>query len=405
MYVITNQEEGRTSTAKKVVLVVLDGVGVGELPDASAYGDCGSNTLAHTALAVGGLELPNMASLGLGNIVPIAGVPSVVSPKASFGKLACRSKGKDSTTGHWELGGLIVAREFPTYPRGFPSDVIERFLGTTGAKGILGNLPASGTVIVQQLGDEHVRTGFPIVYTSADSVFQIAAHEEILPVDHLYRMCRITREKVCVGKDAVGRVIARPFRGTSGSFERTPRRRDFSLEPPGETILDIVSKNGFPTIGIGKIEDLFAGHGLTKALHQENNAEGIEHIIRESSKVGHGLVFANLVDFDMLYGHRNNPTGFALSLQEFDRALPRIAATLTGLDVLVITADHGNDPVMQSTDHSREYVPVLWYTKAHGGIPLGTRTSFADIGKTIAEYFGVENHLSGASFLSLVNGL
>ncbi len=402
MSVLTDQEEANTSAEHKVVLIVLDGVGAGELPDAEVYGDRGSNTLAHIAGATGGLSLPNLAMLGLGNIVPIDGVPPATAALACYGKMACRSKGKDSTTGHWELGGLVVQEEFPTYPGGFPSDLIERFIQATGARGVLGNIPASGTVIIQELGDEHVRTGYPIVYTSADSVFQIAAHEAVLPLEGLYAMCATTRSAVCVGRHAVGRVIARPFIGTStGGYVRTPHRRDFSLQPRGETILDLAMANGIPTVGIGKIDDLFAGRGLGRVFHQESNAEGIDHIVRESSVMHHGLLFANLVDFDMLFGHRNDPVGFAGCLRAFDAALPRILGTLREGDVLAVTADHGNDPVGPSTDHSREYVPVLWYRKGRKGQPLGVRKSFADLGKTIADFFSLENRLAGESFLTV----
>ncbi|HTY01596.1 MAG TPA: phosphopentomutase [Bacteroidota bacterium] len=401
MYVLTNQEEAVTTLERKVLVIVLDGVGVGELPDAGAYGDRGSNTLAHIADAVGGLSLPNLATMGLGNILAVEGVPPSAEPAASYGKMACLSKGKDSTTGHWELGGLVVGEEFPTYPHGFPSSLIERFKRATGVRGVLGNVPASGTVIIQELGDEHVRTGFPIVYTSADSVFQIAAHEAIIPLERLYAMCETTRRDVCVGRHEVGRVIARPFIGSSGSFVRTPRRRDFSLPPKGETLLDVAVAHGVTTIGVGKIEDLFAGRGLSRVLHQENNARGIENILRESSGLRHGILFANLVDFDMLYGHRNDPAGFAGSLREFDAALPGILATLQEGDVLAITADHGNDPVGPGTDHTREYVPILWYARGRTGRALGRRRSFADLAKTIADLFGFENRLSGESFLSL----
>ncbi len=399
MLVLTNQEETETSAEKKVVLIVLDGVGVGELPDAASYGDAGSNTLAHVARATGGLNLPNLGAMGLGNVIAIDGVPPVSAATASYGKMACRSKGKDSTTGHWELGGLVVDEEFPTYPGGFPSDLIERFQRATGARGVLGNTTASGTVIIQELGDEHLRTGFPIVYTSADSVFQIAAHESVIPIDRLYAMCATTRREVCVGRDAVGRVIARPFVGSSGSYVRTPRRKDFSLPPKGMTLLDVVSGSGLPTVGIGKIEDLFAGKGLTRAVHQESNAEGIANIIHESSALHKGLLFVNLVDFDMLFGHRNDPDGFAASLREFDAAVPRIVETLRPGDVMAVTADHGNDPTGPGTDHTREFVPVLWYTKGSAGRPLGTRQSFADLGKSVAAVLGIANTLAGESFL------
>jgi phosphopentomutase len=344
------------------------------------------------------LHLPNLRAFGLGNIIPVQGVPPVAAPRASYGKMASRSTGKDSTTGHWELGGLIVDEEFPTYPQGFPAEVIDRFLQATGARGVLGNTPASGTVIIQELGEEHLRTGFPIVYTSADSVFQIAAHEEVIPLDLLYAMCRITREEVCTGAHAVGRVIARPFLGTAGAFRRTAARKDFSLAPKGLTVLDVLSAAGISTIGLGKIEDLFAGRGLSRCVHQMNNAEGIINILRESQELKSGFLFANLVDFDMLYGHRNDPNGFAACLEEFDGALPDIVATLRQGDCLAISADHGNDPVMNSTDHSREYVPVLWFTPQGPSSALGVRRTFADLGKTVAAFFDVDNMLAGESF-------
>lgn len=312
------------------------------------------------------------------------------------------SKGKDSTTGHWEIAGLILKKEFPTFSKGFSSELLRRFCDTTGAKGYLGNTTASGTAIIQELGSEHVRTGYPIVYTSADSVFQIAAHEEVLPLQQLYAMCQTTRDKVCVGDAAVGRVIARPFVGEKGNFTRTSNRRDFSLEPSGATVLDFLHNGGIETVSIGKVDDLFAGRGLKTKLHTKSNAEGIELIIRESNRMQSGLIFTNLVDFDTLYGHRNDPKGMADALVEFDTALPRILETIDEDDVLVLTADHGNDPVTPSTDHSREYVPLLVYSKKKQGVNLGTRPTFADLGKTVADFFGRKNQLSGESFLAEV---
>lgn len=398
------QDAQTFSATGKIVLIILDGVGIGELPDAAAYGDEGSSTLHNTANAVGGLRVPNLSTLGIGNIASIKGVAPSVKPRGSFGKLAEVSKGKDSTTGHWEIAGLILEREFPTFPEGFPKSLLERFLGETGCKGYLGNTTASGTAIIQQLGDEHVETGFPIVYTSADSVFQIAAHEEVIPLQRLYEICQLTRERLCVGEFAVGRVIARPFLGSNGSFTRTTNRRDFSLLPPSDTVLDVLCKEGIETVSVGKVDDLFAGRGLSKKLHTKSNAEGIEHIVRESSRMKSGLIFANLVDFDTLYGHRNDPQGFALALESFDRELPRIVETIGDDDLLILTADHGNDPVTPSTDHSREYVPLLCYEKSKDlGVNLGTRSTFADIGKTVMDFFGVKNQLSGTSFLSQVS--
>ncbi len=313
------------------------------------------------------------------------------------------SKGKDSTTGHWEIGGLILEKEFPTFSEGFPGELLEKFCRVTGSKGFLGNKTASGTAIIQELGADHVRTGFPIIYTSADSVFQIAAHEEVISLDQLYKMCELARTEICVGDYAVGRVIARPFVGTEGNFSRTTNRRDFSLTPPGDTVLDVLHASPVETVSIGKVDDLFAGRGLSKCLHTKSNAEGIECILRESKAISSGLVFANLVDFDTLYGHRNDPAGMANALKEFDDSLPDIIETIEDEDMLVITADHGNDPVTPSTDHSREYVPLLCYTpRTRKGVDIGTRRSFADLGKTVADFFGVKNSLAGTSFLSVV---
>ncbi|MEW6511761.1 MAG: phosphopentomutase [Bacteroidota bacterium] len=391
------------STTKKIVLIVLDGVGCGELPDARRYGDEGSNTLANTAQAVGGLRLPRLEAFGLGNIVPIQGVQPAGVPSASFGKIAEKSKGKDSTTGHWELAGLVVEKEFPTYPKGFPASLIDRFLSVTGCAGYLGNRTASGTAIIQELGDEHVHTGYPIVYTSADSVFQIAAHEDVIPIDRLYQICTLTRTHVCNGEHAVGRVIARPFVGTSGAYHRTTNRRDFSLAPPAPTVLDLLADDGVETVSVGKVDDLFAGRGLTSTNHTTSNEEGVKALIREGKKQRNALLFANLVDFDTLYGHRNDPKGFAAALEKFDEALPAIAETIGEHDLLMITADHGNDPVTPSTDHSREYVPLLAYSASRKkGNALGTRASFADVGKTIAEFFGLRTSLAGESFLPQV---
>jgi phosphopentomutase len=398
------QDAQTLSSTGKLVLIILDGVGIGELPDAALYADEGSNTLVNMANVVGGLKLPNLSSLGLGNIASIKGVTPSPFPHASFGRMAEVSKGKDSTTGHWEIGGLILEKEFPTFPNGFPKSLLKKFLSATGSHGYLGNKTASGTVIIQELGAEHMTTGFPIVYTSADSVFQIAAHEEVIPLEKLYEICRHARDKACVGEFAVGRVIARPFAGSIGKFTRTANRRDFSLVPPSPTILDILNAAGIDTVSVGKVDDLFAGRGLSKKLHTKSNAEGIEFIINESERMKSGLIFANLVDFDTLYGHRNDPHGFAAALEAFDKALPNILETIGAGDLLVLTADHGNDPVTPSTDHSREYVPLLCVSKSRDkGVNLGTRSTFADVGKTIADFFGVENSLAGSSFLGQVS--
>lgn len=390
----------------KIIFIILDGVGVGELPDAHLYNDQGSNTLGNIAENVQSLDLPNLQKFGLGNIVPIKFVPPSTEPLASYGKMAEVSKGKDSTTGHWELMGLITHKEFPTYPSGFPKPLLDKFQQVTGCKGFLGNYPSSGTVIIQELGEEHQRTGYPIVYTSADSVFQIAAHEETMPLHLLYEMCEKTRNEVCVGEYAVGRIIARPFSGMLGSYYRTTNRRDFSLEPHGKILLEILKEKNIPTIGIGKVDDLYAGRGLEKKLHTQSNQEGINLIIEESSKNANGFIIANLVDFDQLYGHRNDTNGFVKCLEEFDAALPKISETLNDGDWLILTADHGNDPVMPSTDHSREYVPVLVYSPNKKGVSLSTRSSLADLAKTVGDMFGIKESISrldGDSFYRLIS--
>ncbi len=383
---------------KNFILIILDGVGIGELPDADNYGDEGSNTLANIGEKVGGLNLPNLQKLGLGNIHSLKGVQPVASPLASYGKMAEVSQGKDSTTGHWEIAGLKVDIKFPYYPKGFPAELIEKFIKETGVKGVLGNKPASGTEIIKELGDEHVKTGYPIVYTSADSVFQIAAHEEVIPLQRLYEICEIAREKVLVGKDAVGRVIARPFVGKDGNYTRTTNRKDFSLNPPEDTILNVLQKNGFRTVAIGKINDLFNYSGIDVKVKTKSNAEGIEKIIEYSKSEKESFIFANLVDFDVYYGHRDDPVGFHKALMEFDKRLPDILNALDETDALIITADHGNDPTTPSTDHSREYVPLLFYRKGVKGKNLGVRKTFSDVGQTIAHFFKVNNSLKGISF-------
>jgi len=379
-------------------LIILDSCGIGELPDAKLYQDEGSNTIANTAKAVGGLKLPNLEKLGLGNIDTIPGVNPNNSSLANFGKMAELSVGKDSTSGHWEIMGLILKKPFPVYPHGFPPEVIEKFEKTIG-RSILGNKPASGTEIIKELGEEHLRSGKPIVYTSADSVFQITAHEEIIPVDVLYKMCMISR-KILVAEHGVARVIARPFVGKPGSFKRTERRKDFSLAPPSETVLDILKRNDIPVIGIGKIEDLFAGKGLSQSIHTKNNSEGMDKLVEAMKRFKVGLIFINLIDFDMLWGHRNNPSAFAAGLEEFDRRLPEVLDLLEIDDILIITADHGCDPTTPSTDHSREFVPLLVYGRSiRDNINLGIRESFSDVGATIAEIHNIEGTGCGKSFL------
>ncbi len=378
---------------------MLDGVGIGELPDAGKYNDIGSDTLGNMAEKVDGLELPNLERLGLGNIKPIKGIVAQKNPIASYGKMTEVSVGKDSTTGHWELGGIKVDKEFPLYPEGFPKRIIDKFLIETGEKGILGNIPTSGTEIIKELGEEHVSTGYPIVYTSADSVFQIAAHEEIIPLERLYEICRIAREKVLMNKDAVGRIIARPFVGTPGNFTRTTNRRDFSLDPFKPTILDYLNDAGIQTIAVGKINDLFNYRGIKKKDKTKSNLEGIEKIISNAKSENNSLIFANLVDFDVYYGHRLDPGGFHKALKEFDEKLPNILNSLDETDRLILTADHGNDPTTKSTDHSREYVPLLFYHKNMPGKNLGIRKTFSDVAQTVAHFFQINNELEGESFL------
>ena len=385
---------------KNFFVIVLDGVGIGELPDARKYKDEGSNTLCNIAQSVKALHLPNLESLGLGNIEPIQGIRRVDKPEASFGKMAEISEGKDSTTGHWELAGLHVKTEFSYFPDGFSKDIISTFLNETGCNGILGNKAASGTIIIDELGEEHIKTGFPIIYTSADSVFQIAAHEEVIPLKRLYEICSITREKVLAYPLQVGRVIARPFIGTPGNFTRTKNRKDFSLDPPEPTILDILSANNITTVGIGKINDLFNYRGIQKQILTKTNEEGCEQLSKFAVGSKGGFIFANLVDFDVYFGHRNDPAGFAKKLVEFDQFLPAFLDKLDESDRLIITADHGNDPTTPSTDHSREYVPLLYYRKGVTGKNLGVRKTFSDVAKTAADFFSIKNSLNGVSFLN-----
>lgn len=389
--------------AGKVLLVVLDGVGIGAAPDAAAYGDADSDTLGHLGEAVDGLRLPHLAQLGLGNIAPLRGLPPAHWPRACFGKMTPASAGKDSTTGHWELAGLITRRAFPTYPHGFPAELIQRFVAATGCGGVLGNKPASGTAIIQELGEQHLRTGWPIVYTSADSVFQIAAHEQVIPLARLYAICQTTRQQVCVGEHEVSRVIARPFVGRPGAFVRTANRRDFSVAPPGPTLLDVLAGAGLSVTTIGKVDELFAGRGVGLAIHTRSNAEALRALVEQGRRQASGLIFATLTDFDTLYGHRNDPAGFARALEELDAALPAVLEILAPADLLILTADHGNDPTTPSTDHSREYVPLLVYQPGRAaGVDLGVRTSFADVGRTVADYLGVSNPLEGESFLAVL---
>ena len=381
-------------------IIVLDGVGVGELPDASLYSDNGSNTLGNIARELNGLHLPNFQNLGIGNVIPIKGLDSIANPIASYGKMCELSKGKDSTTGHWEISGLFVDTDFDYFPNGFPENIIDKFLQTTGCKGFLGNKAASGTEIIKELGDEHVKTGFPIIYTSADSVFQIAAHQDVIQLENLYEICDKTRNKVLIHPLKVGRVIARPFLGNSGSYERTVYRKDYSLDPPSETVLDLLTKNKINTVAIGKINDLFNYRGISFELKSKSNREGFEQLIKASKEYHSSLIFINLVDFDVYYGHRNDVEGFANALKELDNFLPEFLENLHQSDRVIFTADHGNDPTTPSTDHSREYVPVLYFGKNKPVTNLGIRNTFSDVGKTAAEYFNVKNVLKGTSFLN-----
>ena len=386
---------------RAVALIVLDSAGIGEAPDAAAYGDEGSATIPHIAQAVGGLALPNLADHGLGRLASIDGVPAAARPRGAFGTMVERSPGKDTTTGHWELSGLILSRPFPTYPDGFPPEVIDLFEARIGS-GILGNKVASGTEIIDELGEEHVATGKPIVYTSADSVFQIAAHVDVIPLERLYEMCRIARD-LLRGPHEVGRVIARPFVGAPGGFQRTPDRHDFSVLPPGLTALDALSGAGLEVRGIGKISDIFAARGLTSSRPTRSNDEGISAVIDELAIVQRGLVFANLVDFDQSFGHRNDPVGYASALERFDQRLPEILGALGPDDVVIVTADHGNDPTTASTDHSRERVPLLVMGEpVRPGADLGERACFCDCGSTVVDLLGVPAELAGLSFASLL---
>jgi len=396
----------------RVIVIVLDSVGIGELPDASAYGDEGSNTLGNIAARVP-LKIPTLRSLGLGELVAIGrSSADPQGPRGAYGKMAEKSPGKDSVTGHWEMMGVVLDRPFPTFPHGFPADVIAEFEQRIGRQ-TLGNVVASGTEIIVRLGAEHMRTGKPIVYTSADSVFQIAAHEDVIPIAEQYRICEVAFDLVGRGM-GVGRVIARPFVGAPGSFQRTANRHDYALEPFSETLLDSLTRRGVPVIAIGKINDLFAGRGIARATHTASDAEGMNRLAETLNEGPDGLVFLNLVDFDTVYGHRNDLAGYASNLERFDEALARLLPMLRDADLLVITADHGNDPSTPSTDHSREYVPVMVisgpgkagsYPRAkarphiRAGVDIGTRETFADLGQTIAANFGVGPLAHGTSFL------
>ena len=383
----------------RVFVIVLDGVGMGALPDADRYGDAGANTLLHVAEHAGTLSLPMLETFGLGNLLPMPGVRPTLAPRGARARLTEKSAGKDSTTGHWEMMGIALDQPFPTYPDGFPVSLLDRWSERV-QRGWIGNVAASGTEIIARLGQQHQETGRFIVYTSADSVFQVAAHEQTVPIEQLYSACRAARD-LLIGPHAVGRVIARPFEGAPGEYRRTSRRRDFSLAPPAPTVLDRMVEAGRRVVTVGKVDDLFAGRGVTDAIHTTSNEEGETVLLDLVKRSGEGLVFANLVDFDTQYGHRNDPAGFAVALEKFDLTFGRIVDRLRGDEMVWVTADHGNDPTTPGTDHTREYTPLLVAgPRVRDGVDLGTRASFADLGATLAELFSVSAPRAGTSFLS-----
>lgn len=375
----------------RVIVIVLDSLGCGAMPDAAAYGDAGSNTLGHLAAAVGGLKAPHLGALGLGNIIEVAGVPPAAKPRALYGKCTLAAPNKDTISGHWEMMGCVLKVQLRTYPKGFPKDLLDRFMREAKVDGILANTVASGTEVIAEYGDEHVKTGFPIVYTSADSVFQIAAHEQTFGLERLYQVCEAAR-RVCRGDHEIGRVIARPFIGEKGRYTRTANRHDYALTPPEPTVLDALVEKGVPVLGIGKIKDIFADRGVPDNQKTKSNADGIAKTLEAMRERPKGFIFTNLVDFDMLFGHRQDAPGYAKCIEEFDAELPRILAAMTDQDLLFITADHGNDPTDSHTDHCREYCPLLVYHKGLGeGRNVGVRKSLADIGATVAKVFGVKS--------------
>lgn len=387
---------------KRAILVVLDSVGVGELQDAKSYGDEGSHTLDHVYKACNGLEIKELEKLGLGNIEGVNEPKKCSKPVGAYGRCKEASKGKDTVTGHWEIAGVILEKPLNTYPEGFSEEIIEEFKKRANVKGILGNVVASGTQIIEELGEEHVKTGYPIIYTSADSVFQIAAHEDVISVEKLYEMCKVARDML-VDKWAVGRVIARPFIGEAPNFKRTSNRRDYSLDPFNKTMLEYLKENNLEVAAVGKIEDIYNRKGITSAVHTKNNMDGVDKTLEYMDTVKEGLIFTNLVDFDMLYGHRNDPKGYGKALEDFDNRLQEIYSKMTDEDIFIITADHGCDPTTSSTDHSREHIPVLVYGKnVKPGVNIGTRERFSDIGKTILDFFNVKNELVGDSFFNKI---
>ncbi|MFJ7667454.1 phosphopentomutase [Lysinibacillus sp. NPDC097195] len=385
---------------KKIHVVVMDSVGIGEAPDAAKFGDVGAHTLGHIAEKMNGLTMPNMESFGLANIEPLQGLQAVEAPKAYYGKMQEASVGKDTMTGHWEIMGLNIDKPFKVYPEGFPAELIAELEQRTGRK-VLCNKPASGTQVIDDFGQEHMDTGAIIVYTSADPVLQIAAHEEIIPLDELYKICEIARELTLQPEYLVGRVIARPFIGTPGNFTRTPNRHDYALKPFGRTTMNALKDAGLDVIAIGKISDIFNGEGVTDAVRTKNNMDGMDQFAQVARRDFHGMSFLNLVDFDANFGHRRDPLGYGHALQEFDARLPEILEAMTEDDLLMITADHGNDPTFPGTDHTREYVPLIVYSpRFKGGSELALRETFADIAATVAENFNVEAPPFGKSFLN-----
>jgi phosphopentomutase len=383
----------------RIILMVLDSAGIGEMPDAASWGDAGSDTLGHI-LESRKVNLPNLQRLGLGNIRPLQDLPAIQNPIGNYGKCTLKSNGKDTTTGHWEMAGIVLKKAFPTFPEGFPPRIIDEFTAKAKVPGVLANIPASGTEIIKQFGEEHVKTGKPIIYTSADSVFQIAAHEEIIPIERLYEICHIARE-ILDGEDKVGRVIARPFVGeTAETFKRTENRHDYAVPPPTDNLLPLMKNNGLDVVCIGKIASIYDSMGVTEDLTAKNNDQSIDQTINALNAESRGLIFSNLVDFDMLYGHRRDTEGYAKALEHFDNRLPEILDAMRDDDLFIITADHGNDPTKEGSDHTREYAPLIVYGEnAAQNVNLGTRASLADIGQTIAENFGL-NLKDGESFLS-----
>ena len=391
------------SQLKRAILVVLDGVGAGENPDAASYGDVGASSLEHCAQAVGGLELPNLGRIGLGNVTPILGTPAVADPAGAYGRMAESAAGKDSVTGHWEMTGVILRKPLPTFPDGFPATIVEPFERAIGRR-VIGNVAASGTEIIKALGEEHLRTGSPILYTSTDSVFQVAAHQDVIPLEELYHICQIARAQLMSADRALGRVIARPFIGQPGHFTRTEHRRDFALEPLGTTLLDILKDAGKDVIGIGKIDDLFAGRGLTAHDHTETNASGMEATLDWLEKDFTGLLFVNLVEFDMLWGHRRDSQGYARALRDVDSWFARVQQVLRPADAIFFTADHGVDPTYTGTDHTREHVPLLAYGEPiRAGVNLGVRSTYADLGQTLAQALQVGPLAVGTSFAESID--